>query len=156
VPVEHAIPAVAIEVVEVTLWDTLTVYTPVLPALWNVRVCGVVAVCPPTLIVPVHVPVHGFVESADTVEATQPEPDPKISDMPLKNAALPAVTVSVAPLMVPITVRVPRAAIAVPAATPEPWMASPAARAPVGVLVTVRVVPTMMPLNTATPVPAGQ
>ena len=90
------------------------------------------------------------------VEATQPEPDPKVSDMPLKNAALPAVTVSVAPLMVPITVRVPRAAIVVPVATPEPWMASPAARGPVGAFVTVRVVPTMMPLNMATPVPAGQ
>ena len=63
---------------------------------------------------------------------------------------------SVEPLMVPVTVIEPRAVMAVPAATPEPLMADPAARAPVGVLLTVRVVPTMMPLKVAAPVPEGQ
>ena len=83
VPVEQAVPAVVIDVVDVTLCDTLTVYTPAPPALWNVSVCDAVAVCPPTLIVPVQVPVHGFVDSADTVEAIQPDPDPNTNDIPL-------------------------------------------------------------------------
>ena len=60
------------------------------------------------------------------------------------------------PLMVPVTVIEPKAVMAVPAATPEPWTASPAERAPVGVLLTVRAVPTMMPLKVAAPVPEGQ
>ncbi len=81
VPVVHAIPAVVMDDVGATLCDTLTVYTPVPPALWNVSVCDK-AFCV-TLIVPVHVLVHGFVDSADTVEANHPEPDPEISDMPL-------------------------------------------------------------------------
>jgi hypothetical protein len=83
VPVEQAVPAVVIDVVDVTLCDTLTVYTPAPPALWNVRVCDAVAVCPPTLIVPVQVPVHGFVESANTVDTTHPDPDPDTSVIPL-------------------------------------------------------------------------
>jgi len=156
VPVEQAVPAVVIDVVDVTLCGTLTVYTPAPPALWNVRVCDAEAVCPPTLIVPVQVPVHGFVDSADTVEAIQPEPDPKTNDIPLKNAALPTVTVSDEPLMVPVTEIEPRAMMAVPTATPEPRTASPAKRTPVGALETVKDVPTMIPLNAATPVPGGQ
>ena len=58
--------------------------------------------------------------------------------------------------MVPVTVIEARAVMAVPAATPGPLMADPAARAPVGVLLTVREVPTMMPLKVAAPVPEGQ
>jgi len=67
----------------------------------------VVAVCPPTLIAPVHAvaEVHGFTVSPDTMDVTHPVPVDEISTIPLKKLAPtetpPAEMSSVAPVMVP-------------------------------------------------------
>ena len=71
----------------------------------NVNDCDA-TVCD-TLIVPVHVVVHGLTESAVTVDTTTPVPLPDISVIPLTSAGEPTVMVRTVNAIEPVTVRPP-------------------------------------------------
>jgi len=152
------------------------------PWLEKVRVCAVTA-CPPTLIVPVQVDVHGFALRPDTVDTTHVPALLKISAMPFTSGPeVTLVTLSVAPAMVPVTTAAPSAVICVSGAVAPPVTNMPTARAPeanadtvsvvaamapekdaatrepagAGKAATVSVVPEMAPVKATAPVPVGQ
>jgi len=101
------------------------------PAVHAAHAAFVVAVAPPAEYVPVEQAVPAVV-------------------IRVKNATLCG-TLTLYPPAPPAS-----AVIVVPTTTPVPLMACPTTRVPVGVPVTVSVVPTMVPLNAMAPVPAGQ
>jgi len=136
--------------------DTLTVYGPAPPALWNVRVWD------PAVCVTLTVPVQGYaeqglVESPDTVATTTPEPLPEISAMPLTRVPVPALeTEREVPVMAPVAVTVPNAVTMVFACTQVPLMREKRAMEPLGVPDTTSCVPEMLPVKIAEPVATGQ
>jgi len=139
-----------------TVWETLTVYVPMPPWLEKVRVCAVTA-CPPTLTVPVHEGAQGLALRPDTVDTNHVPPLLKISAMPFTSEPEATLaTLSVAPVIVPVTTAAPSAVTCVSGVVVPPVTNMPTARAPEATADTVSVVAAMAPVkDAATREPTG-